>query len=169
MPFTIRGQVDIRPILRRLDGLKQGMRNAVLRPAVRGGCRIVLKAAKAKCPVYSGNQPFPPPGILKKALGIKVKTYKGRVLGLIGPRTGFKVTVAVNGKNRNYDPANVSHNVEFGHGGKSAAPEHPFMRPAWDESIGAVRAVMADIVGTQLAKLATGRASLWAGISDGGD
>lgn len=96
------------------------------RRGVAKGARLMVKAAKAKCPVRTGQ--------LKKSLGFRPRTYKTGVFAVIGPRSGFETTDE-NGKK--HDPKKIAHLVEMGHGGPRAAPPHPFLRPAMYETAGA--------------------------------
>jgi HK97 gp10 family phage protein len=92
------------------------------RRAIAKAARVLVKAAKAKCPKKTGQ--------LKKSLGFRPRTYKTGLVAIVGPRTGFKTVV--NG--RPHDPANIAHLVELGHAGPHAAEAHPFLRPAMDET-----------------------------------
>src|SRR5262249_3315811 len=103
--------------------------------------RPVVRAAKARLVTQTNQR------ILRKSLGFKVRTYGDKVVGIIGPRTGFRTIVGYRtyGKDGTRlgvrervkkpiyeDPAKIAHLVEFGHGGPHPAPAHPFLRPAFD-------------------------------------
>lgn len=167
MSFTIRGRIEgLEQTIQRLDGLKKSVRNRILKKATRQAARVVLKAAKAKCPAETGW--------LKKSLGIKVgvSRRKGRVYGLIGPRTtevkdkktgqrkltSFGKRIMASGTKRR--PAHYAHLVEFGHVIRRAegGPEFgrvaakPFLRPAWDTSRDAAFQAFARAVNEELRK-----------------
>ncbi len=200
---TINGRVvGLEDLTRRLEGVKRGIRNKLLRKATKKGSQRVLAAAKARADraafkyfsvrqgkvIKSGytlgqlaslstgpgakvretlrslKENFGAPsrrrtGTLKKSLGIKMTTTRrGTVLGVIGPRRGFKTQVGTTGKGKPIyeDPANIAHLVEFGHGGPHPAPPHPFMRPAWQNSASQVAAIYRDVLGAGIAELGRG-------------
>jgi HK97 gp10 family phage protein len=118
MPFTIRAKVDgLDGLLVRLDRLKQGMRNKILRPALRKGSSIISKAAKANLragakaagiKVMAKNKTGQVSaesvtaqretrrfGILERSIGVSMDTKGGSVVAKIGPRTGFKEQIGV--------------------------------------------------------------------------
>jgi HK97 gp10 family phage protein len=122
--FSIGAKVDVKAVMLVLDRVKQGTRGKVLRKNVGKCSRIVLKASKAKCPVRTDNSGFRKEnktrGLLKKSLGVKVATYSKAVVGIIGPRKGFKAQTGTikSGPNKGKpifeDPSNIAHLVEFG-------------------------------------------------------
>jgi HK97 gp10 family phage protein len=139
--FTIKAQIDgVKDMLAALDGLKKAVRNRILKRAVNKGIKIILKAAKGRAPRESG--------LLKKSLGSKVKVYRssGVVVGIVGPRKGFKGEV-VRKKGRWFpvsvysDPVRYAHLVELG---TSHAPAKPFLGPAVTGSRAAIRNAMAE-------------------------
>lgn len=93
------------------------------RRGVAKAARLMVKAAKAKCPIRTGQ--------LKKSLGFRPRTYKTGVFAVIGPRGGFQT---VGGDGRKHDPKKIAHLVEMGHGGPHAAEAKPFLRPAMYET-----------------------------------
>jgi hypothetical protein len=115
----IEGLAEIQARIRELGGPSV---RRILRPGVAKGTRVIAKALKQLSPVrktrrgekgsYRGKQ-------LKKSQGQKVKTYKGAVLGIAGPRTGFKLVIGtrVRGKHKGkpitYDPAKTFHLVDL--------------------------------------------------------
>lgn len=101
------------------------------RRAIAKAARRLVKAAKEKCPKRSGQ--------LKKSLGFKPRTYKTGVFAIVGPRSGFRTEI--NGKP--HDPKKIAHLVELGHGGPHAAPAKPFLRPAFDQTVGSNVALIA--------------------------
>ena len=161
MPFKIANKVTgLEGLLKTLDGLKQGTVNGILRPAIRGGSAIIAKAAKENIRPRADRT-----GQMRRSIGAVVRTGRrgGSVYGVIGPRHGFRIPVGVRkrGKNKGdvvyHDPAKVGHLVEKGHGGKSPAPPHPFMRPAIDATRGAVVSEMREKIRAGLAKYAARR------------
>lgn len=67
----------------RLEGLKRGVRNKILRPAVSAAARPLRQTAKSNVPVRSGA--------LKKAIDMKIKSGRQTVFGVVGPRSNPKV------------------------------------------------------------------------------
>lgn len=168
---TIRAEVDgLADVMKKLDGLKRRIRGRVLRQAVRAGSGIILSAAKKRVKAVSHSltqkalgqlavedlELLDRVGLLRNSLGVKMVVRRdGSALAVIGPRRGFKSQIGVRKRSGKFsqkgdpiyeDPANIGHLVEFGHGGPHPAPPHPFMRPAWDESLSAVRSKMAAVM-----------------------
>jgi HK97 gp10 family phage protein len=80
-----------REIMRMLAGWNPVSQRRIVRPGVSRGARLVSRTARANAPVESG--------LLRKSIGVVVKTYKdGTVVGVVGPRHGFKRAVAGSGK-----------------------------------------------------------------------
>ena len=109
-------------LLHRFHQLPPKMQKKYGRRGVAKAARQLVKGAKARAPVRTGQ--------LKKSLGFRPRTYKGTVLAIVGPRRGFATTDETGKK---HDPARIAHLVEMGHGGPRPAPPHPFLRPAMDE------------------------------------
>lgn len=78
---TLKGFAEV---VQTLNGLKQSMRGRILRKAVTKAVQPITKDAKARAPVEDGY--------LKKSIGYRIQSYKksGAVVGVIGPRTGYK-------------------------------------------------------------------------------
>lgn len=104
---------------------KDATRRKIMRPAIGEAASAVAKAARARVPVETG--------LLKKSIGTSVKTTKkGNVVGVIGPRRGFKQQVNRPSRivqNTTADPTKYAHLVEFGTA--HSAPQ-AFLRPAMD-------------------------------------
>jgi hypothetical protein len=79
---TIEGYGAVRLVL---EGLKQSAQNKIVRKAVDKGIRIVARAVKDLTPTDSG--------LAKKSVGSVVRTYPGRIVGIAGPRKGFRQQV----------------------------------------------------------------------------
>lgn len=124
-----------RELTAKLDQLKRSVRNRILRKAVTAAAGIVVNAAKAACPVETGQ--------LRKSIGKRIKTYRrtGVVVGIVGPRTGFKN--ATTGRN----PTKYSHLVEFG---SATSAAKPFLRPAFDGNQSACLQKMAEVIEQEL-------------------
>lgn len=107
---SVKVQVDgLKPLLDKLAGMKRGVRNRVLRPAIRKAYRPVVQAAKALVPTDTGW--------LKKSLTAKVTTSRraGVVTGIVGPRTKFvKVFTTATGRQVKRWATKYAHLVEFG-------------------------------------------------------
>jgi hypothetical protein len=118
--FTIKGKVDgLGAVKLQLRKLQHGARR-VEEKMVRRGCGIVLKDAKARCPVSTDPHLKDARGLLKKSLGIKIARLAKAIVGIIGARRGFKKQVGTvtrgprKGQPIYQDPANIHHLVEFG-------------------------------------------------------
>lgn len=111
-------------VMRQLETLKRTARNKHVRKGVNDGTKLLLKAVKSRCPTESG--------LLKKSLGRKVKAYKAAIVGLVGPRRGYKREVKIGGKTEVRDPSKYAHLAER---------NKPFMRPALTEAPAVAQAV----------------------------
>ena len=118
--------VGVPEVLAQLEALKRSARNKHVRRGVNEGTKLLLKAAKAKCPQETG--------LLKKSLGRKVKVYRAAIVGLVGPRRGYKREVRVGRRTEVRDPAKYAHLAE---------KNRPFLRPALSEAPAVVKAVAA--------------------------
>ena len=110
---------------RELERLPYRIQKNVSAVALRKGARLIVKAARAKVPVLSGN--------LKKSLGSKME----RVL------RGEMPVIQI-GARRKIRGAKHAHLVEFGHGGPKAARPYPFLEPAIRETSGAALKAIRD-------------------------
>jgi HK97 gp10 family phage protein len=126
-------------LMRKLDKLSSKMGRSVLRKAIRAGTTPVLKDARSRVPVNTGN--------LKKSMGRKFKWYNrtGTYVVVVGPRQRGEKTTLKSGTLTQTKTAKAikgfhGHLVEFStkpRYTKSGAfrgigPAQPFMRPAWD-------------------------------------
>lgn len=127
-------------LMRKFKTLPQRIQNKHARRGVSKAARILVKAAKTKCPKDTGQ--------LRKSLGFKPKTYKTGVIAIVGPRTGFRIVI----NDKPHDPAKIAHLVEGGHGGPHTAPAHPFLRPAMDETSQSNMQLIADEIRKGLAE-----------------
>jgi HK97 gp10 family phage protein len=128
------------------------MQNKILRKAVGDASKIVLKTAKQKVP--KGET-----GLLKKSLGRKISVNRrtGRVVAIVGPRTGYKSTkkgkkitkLGEQFKAAEVNPVRYAHLVEKGT--KHSAPK-PFLRPALDNNLSQIKATMAQVIKDGLEK-----------------
>lgn len=167
MVFSIKASVSIGPAMARLSGLKMGRRNAILRTAATKASRLVAKTAKAKLAGIrkaQKKQGMVRTGLLQKSIGAKVKAFSsGVVVGIVGPRKGFKQQVGVRTKGGTkskkgdpvyHDPAHIAHLVELGHGGPRPAPAYPFLRPAFEENRDRIKEIYIDEINAGMRKLA---------------
>src|SRR5262249_25938573 len=109
MPFTIKARVaGVDALVRSLQEFGRGVRNRVLRKALKKGARLIIQQARQLVPMQTG--------LLKKSLGVVMRTYKrsGAVVAIIGPREDFKTTATMGGRSFNIDPAYYAHLVERG-------------------------------------------------------
>lgn len=167
MAFAFKATIDIRDAMRRLNGIKTGKKNRILRTAATKAARLLARAAKANLRDRRKDQKkdgITRTGQLRLSIGSKVETYgDGIVVALIGPRRGFRIQVGTrtrDGKKGKagdpiyHDPANVAHLVEYGHKGPSPAPAYPFMRPAWEQNKSAIERIYRDEINAGIQKLA---------------
>lgn len=116
--------------------LKRGLRNRILRKAVRAGAALVRKDAKAGAPHLTGA--------LASSISVKIGTARksGAIYGVIGPRSDYvkkiKARSGLNKKGKRIGsarlaatikPSKYAHFLEYG---TIHARAHPFLRPAWD-------------------------------------
>lgn len=113
--FAHMSLVGDKELIAKLNGLGGKVYKKVVAGASRKAFAPVVKTAKEKAPKETG--------LLKKSMGVKQKRYPraGRIVTLVGPRTGFKQEVTVKDRNGNpvkvtRDPVRYGHLVEFGTG-----------------------------------------------------
>jgi len=108
-------------LIRKMQRLAEKTQKRIVQKAMKKGAARVRKAAKRRVPVETG--------LLKKSLGSKVARRKRDkvVVGIIGPRTGFKKQMP-DGSYRN--PVRYAHLVELG---TKRAGAKPFLRPAFEQ------------------------------------
>jgi HK97 gp10 family phage protein len=166
------------PLTTRLESLRKGAQNKILRPAVLDGAKVFRDGLKDSAPVMSITSAGKKgQGILKQSMVATVSTKGGVVVGRAGPNKDVKIPVLENGQQkfrvvtrtarktgvkyqqRKYlwiKPSRYAHVVEHGHGGKHPAPPHPFMRPTYDGRKAEATQAVADRAEIELAKLAKG-------------
>ncbi len=146
MGFVIRGKITgLGDAFHKLDGVKTAMRSRILKLAVGDGMRVILGAAKSAAPQDSG--------LLRRSLGQKVKGYRdsGIVVGIVGPRTGFKESVTTKrGRTVYRNATKYAHLVELG---TKRMQARPFLGPAWSGSSRAAAVAIADRIALEVAKL----------------
>jgi hypothetical protein len=83
-----------RGIGKAIESLEKKAGKKVIRKGVTKGSQVYTKALKERAPKQTG--------LLKKSLGQRIKSYKGgrTVVGLSGPRSGFKKEVEVKIRNK---------------------------------------------------------------------
>lgn len=89
------------------DDVDRALRSKSFEQVLRKSVAPTVRAAKRFAPVESGT--------LKRALRAKIIQYEDAWVAIVEPRR---------------PPAFHRHLVEFGHGGPSPAPAHPYMQPA---------------------------------------
>jgi len=127
--FEIEGFAEFQ---RKIEQLPDKMKRNELNKVLRRVAKPTVAAAKRHVPVKEGR--------LQRSIGTitgKSRTYPNI---LVGPRA--------KGKHGGFHGALV----EFGHGGPSPAPAHPYMRPAIDETRGQVSSDAADKIAKYLQK-----------------
>lgn len=148
MSFQLKAKIEgLDELVKQLrDELPKRMQNKILRKAIGEGSKLILKTAKAKVVKDTG--------MLKRSLGRKIvaKRSTGAVVAIIGPRTGYK-KVKVKGTKTfkrertklgekfaeaGVSPVRYAHLVEKGT--RHSAPK-PFLRPALDTNMAAIRQI----------------------------
>ena len=117
--FTFDLKVDLSP----LTGLKKSLVNRIMRPAIRKGCKTVLKAARANTRALAKR------GFMSKSLLVKIKRYPTTMVGVI--KADYQKTMSLGvarrgkykGQERIYRPAKILHIVE--RGGKHSQGKYP--------------------------------------------
>ena len=143
---TIKVQLQgLQQLINHLNTLKRALRSKILRKAVGKAVQPIMKDAKARVPVRHG--------LLKKAMGFRVRTLRknGVVVGIVGPRTGFRTQVGVdrNGKPIYGNPTRYAHLVEYG---TVRAAAKPFLRPAWSAGRNQAAVTLARVAAEELEK-----------------
>lgn len=152
---------DISPLLRALEGVKEGMQRRWLRKGVTKGVRELAKEMKATAPVLKNRKNrYALARLLRKSIGQKVVTYKsGVVAGIAGPRRGYKVQIGTVKKGKHAgtpiyaDPVSYAHLVELGTKKSSA---QPFMRRALESRRAVILGIIADTVRQEMRTYLTG-------------
>ncbi len=142
MPFAIKAKLEgLDRALALLRELPKKLAKKTLRAGVNQATKLLLSEAKSRVP--------PSTGLLRKSLGRKVKVYKGAVVGIVGPRKGFKIQVGVRMRGPNkgtpvyMDPVRYAHLVE---NGTSHSAAKPFLRPAFEATKGLIVTAFENIV-----------------------
>lgn len=135
---------SVRGMLSALGTISKAVKTKETRRAVTLATQPLARSAKSKVS-HVPDSKWVSTGALKKSIGRKTKTYSsGIAVGIVGPRKGFGVSVGTNsdGTPRFHDPAFIAHLIEMGHGGPNPAPAHPFLRPAYMETLPVMKAIM---------------------------
>ena len=112
------GDKNLLKLLKKMTGSAQ---QRMIKPAITASLRPMRDAARNGAPFESRA--------LKDSIGTKVINYRNAVVGLVGPRSGFKREF----KGEIRKPHKYLHLVEFGTKNTSAKP---FMRPAFAKTKG---------------------------------
>jgi len=138
--FKVEG---IERLMQALTELPKRVQNKVLRKAVRKGATVLTRAMRQGAPKKGSTEDAT--GQLRRSIGSRMKTYRGTVVAIVGPRRGFREELTTpGGKKVIRDPVKYAHLYEFG--SFRQAP-HPFMTRAWNAN----RAQVSGIIKTELA------------------
>lgn len=141
----------LRELVQRIEASRAEMAGPAMRKALRAGARVIERAMVERAPHLDEHQPGSdalPPNALKEGIRVAMTTEEGMPEALIGP----------DGKT-----AHVSRWVEYGHrqvhGGElkllgdgrtrgtgtagEDVPPYPFLRPAFEASLGEAEEVIA--------------------------
>lgn len=121
--LRVQVRYEVGPMMAKLEAVKRGVRNRILRKALRAGSRVVVVAVRALVPVRRKvkGANISPQKLLKKSIGVKMMTYRsGVVVGVVGARSKkTRIGVRVRGRHAGQavyeNPANIAHMVERGH------------------------------------------------------
>lgn len=105
--------------------LERRIKRGGMRKALERASTIMLKKAKALCPVRTGT--------LKKSL--KKKTFTNTRTDEVIVKIGADKKMMIKVGTKTIKPSRYLHLVELGHGGPHPAPPHPFLRPAYESTI----------------------------------
>lgn len=128
-----------RRLMRKFRHLGDAVRRRIVRRPTAAALTPISKAAKQEAPVERG--------FLKKAIGKKVKVYRGGVWGGVGPRVGPAFTFT-DDEGRRRIPANYAHVVH---------KRDPFLRRAFEEKLTIAQRILAAGIRTNLRKEALRR------------
>jgi hypothetical protein len=134
---TIRLNIDgdnLRKLLREVD---VAVRGRVAKKAITAGLRPILRATKKNAPVETG--------VLKQSLiqVSKLYSYSGVAVGLVGPKSGFKVGVIRGRKFQRRWPAKYAHLAE---------KHTKFLQRSLDASKGAAVEAMSKVISEELGR-----------------
>lgn len=107
--FRYRGTVSgVAAVLAKLKQADEKVAKKALRAGVSKAGQLLKRAAKGKVVRKSGH--------LARSMYSKVKTFRntGRVIAVVGPRTGMKQTVVRDGRSVLSNPTRYAHLVELG-------------------------------------------------------
>jgi hypothetical protein len=133
MPATVRGA---RTVFRKLASVDVDSIAGEVAKTLRTFGQRVAESAKANLAPYRDT------GALADSIGIVVRRKKGRATTFVGPRDGPGFRLVDAGGRIVRRPIKYAHMLEFGadpHGAHPGQGATPFMRPAWDENVGAAQ------------------------------
>jgi HK97 gp10 family phage protein len=132
---TVRFQLTgVGPLLQTLNRLRRGLRNRILRKALRRGSKPMVQAVRALAPTDTRE--------LRRSIGTRSRTYRrgGVIVFVIGPRNRPSMQVPKGGvKPRRYNPAYYAHLVELG---TRRSGKFPFVRPGFIAAQGRAHAII---------------------------
>jgi HK97 gp10 family phage protein len=125
-------------LIAKLKALGPRIANRVARRAVNLATTPILQAAREHAPITDEQSKIP--GLLKRAQAKKISGHGLRYNGIVGADADVSAT---NEAGKTMYPVFYDHLVEMGHLGPDGVevPAHPYLRPAWEESIGTARAI----------------------------
>lgn len=140
MAFALSGVQHLMAVLR---AHKRAVSTPIIRRAMAKTVQPVARQARTNAPVQTK--------LLKKSVGWRIKTYRGRhTIGIVGPRVGMGADVVRGrGRPRFSDPARYAHFVDRGTR-RGVQPTY-FLESAFDEAKAA--AVFAAVVTGKLGQI----------------
>jgi len=158
MAFVFKAKIDnVAAVMRKLEGLRKGVQNRIVRPAITKASRVVRAEAKRRAPKDTGA--------LRRSLAavVRVGRRTGNVYAVIGPETGVKRNkktgetsatgfgkwLAKKGLSDSVSPAHTAHFSELG---TAHEPPRPWLRPALAATRQEVGAIIRNEIRAGLAK-----------------
>ena len=147
---------SLKGVLRALEKLPKELQKNAEKSVIRAGAKPILKAARARVPVDTGN--------LKKSLSVSIQSSKSGWVGArIGPRSGFKSKRGtLTGRRRDKGKGKVADAPEIAFYIETGTPKmaaQPFIRPAIESAKGEVIGAMESGLSGYLTKAAARVAS----------
>lgn len=121
-------EINVRDMIDRLRRLEKNAAKKVARKIVTAGAKVLVRAVKDAVPTASGA--------LRKAIGQKVKVYRGSAVGVVGARAGFDADKYAHFPNVGTRPHKIGRRK---HPGIRA---QKYIGRAMEDSAGAIRSAM---------------------------
>jgi hypothetical protein len=122
--------------------MKRAAAIKAIRPVVKEACAPLVQAVKAEAPTYSGAT--------KRAVDVRVRTYKRAVVGVVGVRSGrTEVQTFKSGRVRKARPSYYGWIVERGNKRSKA---NPFTARGFERAKGAAQSILQERITENILK-----------------